>query len=188
MKDRIKQVMEWTGLSQQDFATKLGISPASLSSIYNGRTNPTNNHVQAIHRSFPEIDINWLLFGEGEMFGKASVSPSFGETELRAGKATGEVNINTIPNASNSQSGSFQQGSIFPDEAFGCQSDVRQTTPAASSVPSFSSPLKEELALLQAKNKLMESMNKVDKAPRKIKEIRVFFDDGTYESFAPSTK
>lgn len=180
--------MEWTGLSQQDFASKLGISPASLSSIYNGRTNPTNNHVQAIHRSFPEIDINWLLFGEGEMFGKASVSPSLGEAQLITEKVNGEVNINTNPNGPSTQTGSFQQGSIFPDEAFGGQSEVWQASSQPSSTPSFSSPLKEEIALLQAKNKLMESMNKVDKAPRKIKEIRVFFDDGTYESFAPSSK
>ena len=180
--------MEWTGLSQQDFATKLGISPASLSSIYNGRTNPTNNHVQAIHRSFPEIDINWLLFGEGEMFGKAPVSPSLGEAQPITGKVNGEVNINTNPNGQNPQTVSFQQGSIFPDEAFGGKAEVRQASSQASSTPSFSSPLKEEIALLQAKNKLMESMNKVDKAPRKIKEIRVFFDDGTYESFAPSSK
>jgi transcriptional regulator with XRE-family HTH domain len=59
MKDRVRQVMTWAKLSQQDFATYLEISPASLSSIFNGRTNPTNNHVQAIHRAFPEINVNW---------------------------------------------------------------------------------------------------------------------------------
>ena len=67
MKDRIKIVMDYAKLSQQDFSHKLGVSPASLSSIFTGRTNPTNNHVQAIHRVFPEINVSWLLFGEGEM-------------------------------------------------------------------------------------------------------------------------
>ena len=59
--------MELAGLSQQEFAARLEISPASLSSIFTGRTNPTNNHVQAIHRAFPNINVNWLMFGEGEM-------------------------------------------------------------------------------------------------------------------------
>ena len=188
MKDRIKQVMEWTGLSQQDFANKLGISPASLSSIFNGRTNPTNNHVQAIHRSFPEIDINWLLFGEGEMFCKAMTSPSVGGETGSNGMNAGGENINNNPASSNPQNGGFQQGSIFPDDAFSVQPDGKQAASGSSAASSYSSPLKEELALLQAKSKLMESMNKVDKAPRKIKEIRVFYDDGTYESFIPSSK
>lgn len=66
MKDRIRQIMDDAKMSQQDFAAKLGISAASLSSIFTGRTRPTNNHVQAIHKAFPEININWLLFGEGD--------------------------------------------------------------------------------------------------------------------------
>ena len=72
MKNRIKEVMEYANLSQQDFAARLGISAASLSSIFTGRTNPTNNHVSAIHRAFPEINVNWIMFGEGNMIcGKA---------------------------------------------------------------------------------------------------------------------
>ena len=67
MEERIRQVMDFLGLSQQDFAQKLGISPASLSNIFNGRSKPTNNHVQAIHRAFPKINTNWLMFGEGVM-------------------------------------------------------------------------------------------------------------------------
>ena len=67
MKERIRLIQEQLGLSQIEFANKLGISPASLSSIYTGRTNPTNNHVMAIHKAFPQINVNWLMFGEGDM-------------------------------------------------------------------------------------------------------------------------
>ena len=59
--------MDHYGLSQQNFAAQLGVAPATISSIFTGRTNPTNKHVQAIHKAFPEIDTNWLMFGEGEM-------------------------------------------------------------------------------------------------------------------------
>ena len=67
MQDRIRQIMDHYGLSQQNFASQLGVAPATISSIFTGRTNPTNKHVQAIHKAFPEIDTNWLMFGEGEM-------------------------------------------------------------------------------------------------------------------------
>jgi len=67
MQERIRQIMDHYGLSQQNFAAQLGVAPATISSIFTGRTNPTNKHVQAIHKAFPEIDTNWLMFGEGEM-------------------------------------------------------------------------------------------------------------------------
>ena len=68
VKDRIKIIMQDRNLSQQDFANVLGITPGSLSGILNERTRPTNNHTIAIHREFPDISIDWLLFGEGEMY------------------------------------------------------------------------------------------------------------------------
>ena len=35
---------------------------------------------------------------------------------------------------------------------------------------------------------ILETANLLDKKPRKIKEIRVFYDDGTFEVFSPSSK
>ena len=42
------------------------------------------------------------------------------------------------------------------------------------------------LSRMNASN--MQGVKIIDKPSRKIKEIRVFFDDGTYESFVPSSK
>ncbi|MBQ0090086.1 MAG: helix-turn-helix transcriptional regulator, partial [Prevotellaceae bacterium] len=53
MINRIKQIMDYSQLSQKDSANTLGISESSLSSIFNGRTRPTNNHTQAIHKAYP---------------------------------------------------------------------------------------------------------------------------------------
>lgn len=68
MKDRIFQIMKQEGLNQKDFAATTGISPATLSSIFNGRTSPTLNHAEALHRRFPKLNMSWLMFGEGDMY------------------------------------------------------------------------------------------------------------------------
>lgn len=68
MKDRIKQIMLQERLNQKDFAATTGISPATLSSIFNGRTSPTLNHAEALHRRFPKLSMPWLMFGEGDMY------------------------------------------------------------------------------------------------------------------------
>ena len=48
MKDRIRQIMESKHMTQQVFAQFIEMSPASLSSIFSGRTRPTLNIVEAI--------------------------------------------------------------------------------------------------------------------------------------------
>ena len=68
MKDRVKQIMESMHMTQQVFAQFIEMSPASLSSIFNGRTRPTLNIVEAIKKKIPDINTDWLMFGSGSMY------------------------------------------------------------------------------------------------------------------------
>ena len=79
MKERIRRIMEEAGMSQKEFAERLKISPASLSNILAGKTSPTNYHVQAVHNAFPDININWLFCGTGEMHTAPAPSPEADE-------------------------------------------------------------------------------------------------------------
>ena len=67
MKDRILQIMQKEGLSNVEFAEKLGISTSSLSHIFSGRNKPSLEVVMRIHKACPYINLNWLLYGDGEM-------------------------------------------------------------------------------------------------------------------------
>lgn len=185
MKDRIRKVMEWARLSQQDFASRLEISPASLSSIFNGRTNPTNNHVMAIHRAFPQIDINWLLFGEGEMM-------QMDGKERRSLVGNGGI---SVPESSSMNA---EGGAVEPHGTMSSASETHGTpslfqeadfAPISSGHPSVlpHTPRADSMSVRSLYARETENVKKMDKPARKIKEIRVFFDDGTYESFVPSS-
>lgn len=176
MKERIRRVMEYAQLSQQDFAIRLDISPASLSSIFTGRTNPTNNHVMAIHRAFPDININWLMFGEGNMLTENS-SPL---TESPADPSTPSLDLDQNKNTEDVNKSISMNPSALSDSAASDRASSRHT-----SNPEQSLPYSNKLALLDNID-LMTRAGLIEKKPRKIKEIRVFYDDGTYESFSPS--
>ena len=60
-KDRIKLIMEDQHMTQQVFADFLQQAPATLSSIFNGRTRPTLNIVDSIKTKIPDISDEWLL-------------------------------------------------------------------------------------------------------------------------------
>ena len=66
-KDRIRRIMEDQHMTQQVFADFLQQSPATLSSIFNGRTRPTLQVIDAIKSKIPDISIEWLLYGTGDI-------------------------------------------------------------------------------------------------------------------------
>lgn len=163
MKDRILQIMRKENMSQQEFAKAIEVSPASLSNIFNGRTNPTNNHVSAIHHHFPDININWLMFGEGSMY----VSDGLSGQE-QADTASGD--------SSSSPSSPVGEGLLFPDLS---------SKSGGESLPFSVEPMGKQKTIQgePVAPVIQEVVKYIDKPQRKITEIRIFFDDGTYEVF-----
>jgi transcriptional regulator with XRE-family HTH domain len=162
MKDRIRQIMESQHMTQQVFAQFIEMSPASLSSIFNGRTKPTLNIVEAIRKKIPDISIDWLMFGSGPMY--LSSEPAHQESS-EGGTLVQKPVINNDLFSSPSPSSATQPSEIAPHPVTVINS-VKNT---------HSSPLRDETKI-------------IDKPQRRVTEIRVFYDDQTWESFVPAKK
>lgn len=158
-KDRIRQIMEEQHMTQQVFADFLQQSPATLSSIFNGRTRPTLNIVDAIKAKIPDISIEWLLYGTGEMY-VSHPNDASGEQSAAPG-TTQDLFLNFDVPVSNSSNN--PQNSVSPANI---QHGVK-TTPAERG---------------------FEEVRFVEKEPRRVTEIRVYYDDQTYETFVPAKK
>lgn len=172
MKDRIRLLMEDQHLTQQSFAQLLGISSASLSSIFNDRTKPTLNIVDAIHKKFPQVNPVWILFGTPPMYlqdaatqqadGEGSEANGQGQPGMESlaldfGDENGSLSTGAAPQNSSSQ---MTQGSLFDQPQ---SQGVKQTL----------------------KNAAQDNVKYIDKPQRKITEIRIFYDDQTWETFVP---
>lgn len=137
MKERIAQIIQKEEMTAGQFAEKIGISSSALSHILSGRNNPSLDFVMKIHKACDYINLNWLLYGEGDM-----------ETEVEDGENT----LNPI------------QRSI-PEEY---RKENESNTP-----------------IYAPKEIVREEIKYIEKPARKITEIRIFFDNGTYEIFKP---
>ena len=146
-------------MTQQVFAEFLQQAPATLSSIFNGRTRPTLNVIDAIKVKIPDISVEWLLYGTGDMYithpndtlpptSEGPESASEPMINFDASLATAPVSHSVTP-----QTLPFQQG-------------VKSTHPEL---------VREEIKI-------------IDKEPRRVTEIRVYYDDQTYETFVPAKK
>ena len=67
MKERIKALRKTLGLTQQEFADRVGLKRNSLANYETGRNTPMDAVMKSICREF-NVNEDWLRTGEGEMF------------------------------------------------------------------------------------------------------------------------
>lgn len=70
MKERLERILRRYKLNQKEFAEKVGINKSTLSHIFskNGRGgNLSQSTLEKIVYTFPDINMNWLRDGMGEM-------------------------------------------------------------------------------------------------------------------------
>ena len=154
MKDRIRKIMESQEMTQKDFAEHLGISAASLCSIFNEKTKPTLSTVNAIMEKFPEISLEWLISGKGGMMKDGGMMQAADQEDTPAVSPT-----------SPSSEPLDLFSSVMPAQAK--PATQQQPKPAAT-------PATQPARQVQPTTVVVK---------REVKEIRIFFDDGTYETF-----
>lgn len=139
-------------MSQQTFANFIGINAASLSSIFNNRTKPTLNTVEAIKSKIPNLNTDWLMFGHGSMFES--------DDKVEADR-TSENDTGRGVMYSGAEGG---MPDLFSDNGDQGMQNMQQRHREATIRP---------------------EVRYVERPQRQITEIRVYFDDLTYESFVP---
>lgn len=154
MKDRIRLIMEDKHMTQQTFANFIGISAASLSSIFNNRTKPTMNIVEAIKAKIPEVSLDWLMLGLGSMYKDSQSMPSSVQRK-------NDVSVKE------------------PTLDFGFGGPVLPHTTQQERKPTDTVPQDKPVQVVKPE------IRYVERPRRQITEIRIFFDDGTYETFTP---
>ena len=151
MKDRIRRIMEEQHMNQQVFANLIGTSPATLSSIFTGRTKPTIKLVEAIKKKLPSINTDWLLSGTDSMYVDDNSTPSTaGDAVQQSTQQSYESVLNFDMPVAEHPNPSYSQGMR--------NASIEKPTPVVKIV---------------------------DKEPRRVTEIRVYYDDQTYETFVP---
>lgn len=167
--------MESQHMTQQVFADFLGINPATLSGIFNDRTRPTINIVEAVKKKFPDISLDWLMFGSGSMYQRAdSMEAADAPTPHPSSSNPQPSPLNTHPSSSWTPEPTLDFGETtsptpatrYPTMGQGHHGGSRNVRP----------------------DLIREEVKNFDKPARRVTEIRVYYDDQTWESFVPAKK
>lgn len=187
MRERIKEIIEREGMSQSQFADFIGVNRPTLSHVIAGRNNPSMEIVMKIHHKFPKINILWLLDGKGSYEVDIMTNNPAGslaeakydtiskdEQQHMSGQYVDSSDLPPIQTDEQPKS-RFYQGELFAENRV----FVSESTGEAKK--------RKEMSLQTLQNSHQRTELQQHTPPkvlqRKIVEIKVFYDDGTYETF-----
>tara|TARA_R110002012_G_scaffold66701_1_gene174357 strand:+ start:8777 stop:9196 length:420 start_codon:yes stop_codon:yes gene_type:complete len=73
---RLEKILDYYALSAAAFAEEIDFNRSTISHLLSGRNKPSLEFVMKLYQKFPDIDMDWLLFGKGNF-------PSTGENLKR---------------------------------------------------------------------------------------------------------
>lgn len=151
IKDRLKMIMDREKLTAGAFAESIGVAQATISHILGERNKyPSTEVILRLHQRYSDINLEWLLTGNGEMSKDSSSSTA------------------TYPDFD------------YPLFAENAENPSNGTDKTEN---------RKEIALGTTQNNpnsiVRQEVIYKEKPAKKITEIRIFFDDNTYEIFKP---
>lgn len=175
--ERLKTFIESKGLSYSQFADSCGIPRPSLSQLLTGRNKKVNDVlIGQIHKTFPELSIIWLLFGEGNM---DSASRTDGDEEKN------EVSDFGSDAFSYPGSDSQESNKILFSSRSSAVNEISKENALKSPQSAYQL---NDVQIDIMKNKIKELQGQIEKMrknPRKAVQITVYYEDNTFETFFP---
>ena len=173
-RERIELLMKCYNLSSSQFADKTGIQRASVSHILSGRNKPSLEVMLKIYESFPGLDMKWLMTGVGE-------EPT--------------VDVSVVKESAPVQQSSGLFGGFEKETENDSRLPFVNTVVSEPVMPVVRKPRIQaeqqrvsDTAVSQPDKRRATQPRVAAQTPvsqRKIKEVRVFYTDGTYEVLVP---
>ncbi len=158
MKERLEELMQLLNLTPTQFANEIGIQRTTLQHILSGRNEASLKIIMAIHSKYPDVELEWLLNGKGYAI--------------------------PVMQQNDSQN---QDYPLFP----GMESTVFPTQGKDNS--EFLNVKEEKIPSSTHKRTNNKGVstgtgNSLENNQKKIKEVVIFFEDGTYQKFSTELK
>ena len=67
--DRFEEIIAQNRLNYRSLSNKLGFSDTAIRKIAKGINEPKFEVLEAVHREFPDVNLHWLITGEGSING-----------------------------------------------------------------------------------------------------------------------
>lgn len=152
MHNRLKQFLAAENVTQAQFATTIGIGKANVSHVLAGRNRPGYDFIKAIMAGYPQLNINWLILGDGKMY------------------------VNQYPEK---QKPKADPTLLFDNDDFEAAEDMTVLASEDYNDPALDKEMLNNLALTSINSSISPTQHTVKQ--RNVSKIIVLFDDGSFQ-------
>lgn len=199
-RDRIEYLMNLCMLTPSQFADKTGIQRASISHILSNRNKPSLEVMLKIHNTFPDVDLAWLIAGEGtppdtlffkqnnhevnDIADNVGYNVSSMQMETTLFSDLQENNDSTFVAIDKYSTMQHNIVNVNKNDEKKEDNILEQSTMDNVSSHLLIDKDDKNVAPLINKSQTTDIELKTD-IQKRIKEIKIFYDNGTYETFLP---
>lgn len=87
---RLQKIFDFYDLNASAFADKIDVGRATISHLLSGRNKPSLDFVMRVIKTFPEVELYWLLNGKGSFPKSDSTTPEKTSVDPKPSASTSE--------------------------------------------------------------------------------------------------
>lgn len=166
--NRLEFLLQHYEFTASTFADKIGVQRSSLSHLLSGRNKPSLDLIMKIYDAFPELNLYWLLKGEGVYTDKNSAPATTASPSLFS--ETNEMASNNIP-VENSKSIAVETVELHSESATANPKiEVNEIGADEKTAPTDSPKI---------------DIKKIC-STKEIEQIVIFYKDGSFSNYLPN--
>jgi len=188
MKDRIILLIKAKNLTAAQFADEIGVQKSSISHIISGRNNASLDFIQKVLLRYPEVNMEWLMFGKGPLFKDPdSAINANNDGHLNAAKHPSLPPVDLFSELIPAQRADFRKENDLNPELNPVENAKKEDIK-----DEILFPLKENKERIpddnpggKSENKIVSSEYKTISSAKTILKIVEFYSDNTYREYFP---
>ncbi len=193
LNDRILTFINSLSISHATFADEIGVQRSAIAHIAKGRNRPSLDMVYKIIDRYPEVNIMWLLRGEGNMISNTPNVISLQQRQIIPSSPVIDESLKHTLFAQEEEKNipvAKKEEEIAPVSRSKETSTTAQNTARSYSVNDFDEEEAAETPAVQPATPVVKEAPSIEsiipaavKKEKKISRIIVFYDDSSYEEF-----
>jgi transcriptional regulator with XRE-family HTH domain len=187
MKDRIILLIKAKNLTAAQFADEIGVQKSSISHIISGRNNASLDFIQKVLLTYPEVNIEWLMFGKGPLFKTNETTlNNNNDGDLSSVRQLDLAHVDLFTELVPAKSSDFRKENDLNSGEKPAENVKHEVVENEARVNEPKNPEKAstEVELNKAENIMLSSGHR-EPSTKKIVKIVEFYSDNTYKEYFP---
>lgn len=186
MKDRITLLIKAKNLTAAQFADEINVQKSSISHIISGRNNASLDFIQKILFRYPEVNMEWLMFGKGPIFKDVvSATDTNDNVGLNAVSSQNMPSVDLFSGLIANNRPDFRKENQLSED-----SDPKEIQQEENKHNDSIFPVQEKResianSLFEKKENLAVSSGHKNQSTKSIIKIVEFYSDNTYKEYFP---